>query len=191
MAFRTRRTRPLADLLTAGRVLLAIYLAALGVARGAEAVPAAVLTVIVSWLTDLVDGPLARWDPDPRISWVGEHDAEADLTTSLGVTVFLVLSGYLSPWIAAVLVAVLLLVWILHSHQLAWPLYALPYVFLGVVAFREAPLFCWLAIGYLAATLAVRWPRLRQEFLPEFFEALASVLARGNQHIANTHNGQR
>jgi hypothetical protein len=191
MAFRARHARPLADLLTASRVLLAVYLAALGVTRGTEAVPVAVLTVIVSWLTDLVDGPLARWDPDPRISWVGEHDAEADLTTSLGVTAYLVLSGYVSPWIAAVLVAALLLVWILHSHQLAWPLYALPYVFLGAVAFREAPLFCWLAAGYLAATLAIRWSRLRQEFLPEFFQALASVLVRSSQHIPDTHNGQR
>jgi hypothetical protein len=52
--------RRLAGVLTASRVLLNIGLARLGVILGAKSMPAAVPLIILCWLTDLVDGPLAR-----------------------------------------------------------------------------------------------------------------------------------
>jgi hypothetical protein len=42
-------------------------------------------------------------------------------------------------------------------------------------ALRDVPFLGWLAVGYLLATLAVRWSRLRQEFLPGFFQAVGSI----------------
>lgn len=190
MSLRLGHTKPMADLLTVSRAFLGLCLAGLGLVHGAEALPTAVLTVILSWLTDLLDGPLARHDPDPRITWVGEHDAEADLAVSLGVAVYLVLSGHMVAWLGAVLVLLILGLWVLHSHQLAWPFYALPYVLLGGVAFREAPLFGWLAVGYLLVTLAVRWRRLRDEFLPDFFRAVGSLYGENGQRTADTYNGR-
>lgn len=136
------------------------------------------MIVLLCWFTDLVDGPLARHDTDTPITWVGKHDAEADLATSLGVTAYLVFSRYLPVWLGALLVLLMVSLWLLHSHQLAWPFYVLPYVILGIVAFRRAPLFGWLAIGYVLATLAVRWSRLRRESLPEFFQAVASFFGK-------------
>lgn len=168
-------TRPLADVLTVSRAFLAILLAVLGATRGADALPAAVLIVVTSWVTDILDGPLARRDPRDWVSWVGQHDAEADLSVSLGVTAYLVLSGYLAGWLGAVLALVTLLLWVFHSHQLAWPVYAVPYVVLIAWAFRVAPFTGWVAGGYLALVLVVRWPRLRYEFLPEFFRAVDSL----------------
>lgn len=190
MAFRFIHTKTLADLLTVSRACLSVCLAALGMVRGAEALPTAVLIVIITWLTDLLDGPLARHDPDPRITWIGEHDPEADLTVSLGVAAYLVLSGYLAAWLGAVVVLVTLGLWVWHSHQLAWPFYAVPYVVLEVVALREAPLFGWLAVAYLLATLVARWSRLRDEFLPEFFQAVASFRGGNSQHAPDVHNGR-
>lgn len=181
MRFKFRHTRPLADLLTASRVLLSVYLVGLGMTRGAEALPVAVLAVILSWLTDLADGPLARHDPDSPITWVGRHDAEADLSVSLGVAVYLAFSGYLAAWLGVVLVLAIMGLWILHSHQLAWPFYAVPYTVLILTALRDAPLFGWLAVGYLLATLVASWSRLRREFLPGFFEAVGSLLGRNDQ----------
>lgn len=172
MRLRLQHAKRLADLLTVSRVLLGLCLAGLGLIRGAEALSVAIVIVLLCWFTDLVDGPLARHDADSPITWVGKHDAEADLATSLGVTAYLAFSGYLPGWLSALLVLLMLTLWLLHSHQLAWPFYVLPYVILGIVAFRRAPLFGWLAIGYVLATLAVRWSRLQRESLPEFFQAV-------------------
>lgn len=183
-------TKPLADLLTIGRALLGVCLAGLGMARGAKALPIAVLTVIISWLTDVLDGPLARHDPGHRVTWVGEHDAEADLTVSLGVATYLVLSGYLASWFGGMLVLTVLGLWILHSHQLAWPFYAVPYVVLILTALRDAPLFGWLAVGHLLATLVVCWERFWQQYLPEFFWAIDSIHRRDEQQARNAHNNQ-
>ena len=180
MIYIFQHTRPLADLMTVSRVLLGICLAGMGIKLGSEALPLAVMTVILCWFTDLVDGPLARHDTNTQTTWVGRHDAEADLTTSLGVTAYLVFSGYLSNWVGVVIVITLLGTWVLHSRQLAWPLYALPYVILGSAAYREATFFGWLATGYLLATLVIRWSRLRHEFLPEFFQAVGDLLGIGN-----------
>jgi len=186
----SRHTKPWADLLTVSRTLLGVYLAGLGVKRGTEALPTAVLIVIISWLTDVLDGPFARHDPDHRSTWVGEHDAEADLTVSLGVVAYLVLSGYLAGWLGAVLVLTILGLWVLHSHQLAWPAYALPYAILILLAFQDVPLFGWLAVGYLLATLVVCRSRFWQQYLPEFFQALDSLHRGNGQHTPNAHNGQ-
>lgn len=182
-------TRFLADLLTVSRALLAICLAGLGMTHGAEGLPTAIITVIVSWLTDVLDGPLARSDPDHQATWVGEHDAEADLAISLGVAAFLVLSGYLAGWLGALLVLAVLGLWMWHSHQLAWPFYALPYVILILTALRDAPLFGWLAVSYLAATLVVRWPRLLCQYLPEFFQAIGSLRGENKPRIPDAQDG--
>jgi len=107
-----RHTKPLADLLTASRSLLGICLAGLGMIHGAEALSTIVLTVIISWLTDVMDGPLARHDPEHQATWVGEHDAEADLIVSLGVAAYLILSGYLAGWLGALIVLATLGLWI-------------------------------------------------------------------------------
>lgn len=174
-------TKPLADALTVARAVLGLCIAGLGALRGKAALPTAVVAVIISWLTDLLDGPLARHDPQAHPTWVGEHDAEADLATSLGIAVYLVLSGYMAAWLGAGLVLVILLLWVLHSPQLSWPFYALPYAILVGLALRDTPAFGWLAVVYLGMTLVVRWRRLRQEHLPEFFSAVAS-LRRGHRY---------
>lgn len=184
------RTRLLADLLTVSRVLFSICLAGLGAERGAEALPTAVLIVVISWLTDVLDGPLARHDADHQVTWVGEHDAEADLTTSLGVVAYLILSGYLPGWLGTLLILTILGLWVLHSHQLAWPFYAIPYVLLILLALQEAPPFGWLAVGYLLVTLAACWSRFWQQYLPEFFQAIDSLHRGNGQHTPNAHNGQ-
>jgi|YNPBryantNP2012_1023418.scaffolds.fasta_scaffold10446_4 hypothetical protein len=184
-----KHTKPLADALTVTRAVLGLCIAALGLTQGRDALPTVMLILIASWLSDLVDGPLARRDPESHTNWVGEHDAEADLATSLGVAVYLVLSGYLAAWVGAGLVVSILLLWILHSHQLAWPCYALPYVILLGLALRDAPAYGWFTILYLGVTLVLRWRRLRQEFLPQFFAAVSSL--RLGHHNGSGENGTR
>ena len=61
--------------------------------------PQVALIVLLSWITDLLDGPLARRDPNGKESWVGKRDAEADLATSVGLSLYLVLSRYVATWL--------------------------------------------------------------------------------------------
>lgn len=167
-----------ADLLTLSRVFLSLGLAILGITLGAEGLPLAILIVIICWITDLLDGPLARRDPDTPSSWIGEHEDIADMAISLGVTAYLVFSGFLVPWVGIVLAVLLVGLWVFYSHQLAWPIYAIPYVILAIVAYREAPLFFWVVIGYLLILLISRWPRMKREHLPELIEAINRLLGR-------------
>jgi len=175
-----KRTKPIADALTQARVVLGLCIAILGFWRGREALPQVVLAVILSWLTDLLDGPLARRDPEREQTWIGEHDAEADLSTSVGVTFYLMASRHLAAWLGIVILLLTLGLWFLRCHQLAWPFYALPYVALTSVALKAATLLGWAMIAYVASVAVLRWRRLRTEFLPEFFGAardLGSLLS--------------
>jgi hypothetical protein len=168
-------TRLLADLLTVCRVVLSLLIILLGIQSELETLPQVVLVLIIAWLTDLFDGPLARQDTHHPVTIIGEHDAEADLTTSIGVTVYLALAGYIPAAGALIFLLILTRVWFWHSHQLAWPLYALPYALLLVLAFQEAPAYGRLMGAYVLTMLVISWPRLNDEFLPEFFEALESI----------------
>jgi cardiolipin synthase len=170
-----RHARPIADLLTISRFLLGVILVILGFTHAEEGLSLAVILVLLSWLTDILDGRLAGRDPDKNITWVGRHDAEADLATSLGLAAYLVLSGFMAPWLGVVVAIILPGLWILHSHQLAWPIYAVPYVFLLYFAFRDAPKFGWLMVAYLLVTIVIQFPRLSGEHLPEFFQSLDSL----------------
>ena len=180
-----KHTKPLADTLTIARAILGLCIAGLGLSQGRSALPTVVTAVIIAWLSDLLDGPLARRDEAWHTTWVGEHDAEADLAVSLGIAVYLVLSGYVPAWVGGGLVLAILLFWCLHSHQLAWPFYALPYVILLWAAFQEAPAFGWLAVAYLGMTLVLRWRRLMNEFLPQFFGAVGSLRGVRNDHVSD------
>lgn len=170
-----KRTKPLADILTQARAFLAVCIVWLGISRRRDALPQVVIAVIISWLTDLLDGPLARRDTESRQTWVGEHDAEADLATSVGLALYLVLSDYVAAWLGIGIPLMTLGLWVAHSYQLAWPLYALPYATLMLVAFRATPLLGWALLVYLGVVLAIRRERLKNQYLPEFFDAVRAL----------------
>jgi hypothetical protein len=178
MELTPRVGRRLTGFLTVNRVLLSIGLAGLGALFGAESLPAAIPLLILCLLTDLVDGPLARQVRGSPVSWVGRHDAGANPAISLGVAAYLLFCDYLSPWLGTTLMLALLLVWLLHSNQLAWPFYIAPYSILGVATFQEAPLIGWLVIGYLLAPLAVRWSRSQSHLLVDGCQRSGVRLAR-------------
>ena len=57
----------IADLLTNARALLGIGIAVLGLVGGKDALPLAVVTLVLAWLTDLLDGVFARRLPAGRL----------------------------------------------------------------------------------------------------------------------------
>ena len=173
-----KRTRLIGDLLTQARALLAIWIVGLGIGGGRKALPQVALIVLVSWITDLIDGPLARRDPDERETWVGRHDAEADLATSVGLCVHLTLAGYVAPWVGLAIVLLTVGLWVAHSPQLSWPFYALPYAILTAIGIQARAVWGWALLLYLVFVLGIRWHRLKTQYLPEFFSTVKNVSLR-------------
>lgn len=173
------RTKALADTLTGARFLLGLYLLWLGLQRGSDALAPAVLTLFVAWITDLLDGPLARRDPRRLDTWIGNHDLEADLTVALGVWAYLALAGFISLGFAVAYGALgAAALWHFGSVHLAWGLQALPFGATIWTAWRVVPPYALLLILWVGLVLAVTWPRFPRHILPGFLKGMRELLNR-------------
>jgi len=190
-------TKVLADLLTAVRFCLAGFILWLGVKGGAEALPVAVGALILAWLTDVLDGPLARRDPSGRQTWIGDLDLQVDMSVGLAVLAYLTLAGYLTLKAALGYVVVcVVLLWYFRSPHLGWTIQAPPYAGMVYAALRDAPRYGLMIVGYLVLVVVVTWPRFPQRVVPQFFEGMrnlrrARVVDKGAQaeHEGYLENG--
>lgn len=170
--------KTIADTLTSARFLLGFYLIWLGLRRGPEAMATAASTLLVAWITDVLDGPLARRDPRHIRTWIGDHDLEADVTVALGVWTYLALAGFLSLWLAlAYVVAAAAALWHFGSIHLAWGVQALPYGAMIWTAWRTVPPYGLLLMAYVSFVVVVTWPRFPQRAL-EFIKGMRDLLRR-------------
>jgi phosphatidylglycerophosphate synthase len=168
--------KTLADTLTSMRFLLAFYLIWLGWKKGPEAIGSAALTLLVAWVTDVLDGPLARRDPRGIRTWIGDRDLEADMMVALGVWIYLTLAGFLSPWLAGVyLVVVAVALWRLGSAQLAWGVQALPYGAMIWTSWRTAPVCGLLLVAWIGLVIVATWPRFPRQTVPEFLNGVRGL----------------
>lgn len=67
-----------ADLITFGRAIISLTLIAVGILFRREALPAVVVLMLLSWMSDSVDGALARRSRIQYHTWIGDHDLEKD-----------------------------------------------------------------------------------------------------------------
>mgnify|MGYP000666252141 CR=1 FL=1 len=166
-----------ADLLTGVRFLLGPYLVWLGLCGGSEAVTVAALTLLIAWITDVLDGPLARRDARGIHTWIGDRDLEADVTVALGVWLYLGLDRFLSIWlvVAYVLVAAAAL-WHFGSRHLAWGVQALPYGLMLWTVWRVAPPYGLLLMAWIGLVVVTTWPRFPRQKLPEFLAGMHDLV---------------
>lgn len=83
-----------ADGLTLTRLVIAVAL--VSVAWAGELTPVAIL-VSLAWVTDLLDGKLARAGPAPG-RW-GARDLDVDTAVGAGLLIGLIGSGAVTPWL--------------------------------------------------------------------------------------------
>ena len=172
-------TKTLADMLTGVRFLMAIYLIWLGWQKGSEGIGSAALTLLAAWITDLLDGPLARRDPRGIHTWIGDHDLEVDVVVALGVWIYLTLAGFLSPWLAvAYVLAAAAVLWRLGSVQLTWGVQALPYGLMIWTSWRLVPAYGLLLVAWLGLVVLATWPRFPRQTLPEFLHGVRKLWSR-------------
>jgi phosphatidylglycerophosphate synthase len=173
------QAKTLADTLTGGRFLLAFYLLWLGLQNDPAAIAPATLALLLAWISDVLDGPLARRDLYRRHTWIGDHDLAADLAVALGTWLYLALAGFV-PFVPAVAYAAAAsaAVWHFGSVPLAWGVQALPYAAMIWTALRLVPPHGWLLVTWIAVVLLATWPRFPRQILPDFLNGMRALLAR-------------
>jgi hypothetical protein len=169
-------TKTLADTLTGVRLLIALYLVWLGWHKGPDAIGSAGLALLAAWITDVLDGPLARCDPRDIRTWIGDRDLEADMAVALGVWIYLTLAGFLSLWLAGIyLVVAGVVLWRFGSDQLAWGIQALPYGAMIWTSWRLVPWCGLLLVVYCGLVIVVTWPRFPRHTVPEFLNGMRDL----------------
>ena len=173
------QAKTVADTLTGARFLMGLYLMWLGLRGGPEAMTIAVLMLLAAWISDVLDGPLARHDPRGIRTWIGDHDLEADVTVALGVWVYLTLAGFISPWLAVAYVAAgAAALWHFGSPHLAWGLQALPYGVMIWTAWRVVPPYGVLLVVWIGLVVIATWPRFPRQTVPEFLNGMRRLWRR-------------
>jgi phosphatidylglycerophosphate synthase len=168
--------KTIADTLTAGRFLLALLIFWLGLRAGRPALPTVTVALVLGWVSDVLDGTLARRDPNQRRTWLGDNDLGVDVCVALGLLCYLTFSNYVSRTIALSYVLITgALIWRFHSRALAMAAQAPVYVMLLYLALRDALPYGALAVGYIMLVTIVTWPRFPETVVPEFLQGMREL----------------
>lgn len=162
-----RESRPAlrlaADLLTMTRFFIAGMIVLTGILFGAGAFSVAVILVMSGWITDSIDGTLAR-SSFTEETWVSDLDFSADLSLVYSFFLFVVITGLypIIPALALVL-AGSLVVMLRPSRStmeiVSAPIFALPIVlsFLGGLVIG----IC--CVSFVLTVAVVRWDYLKEQ----------------------------
>lgn len=166
-----------ADILTGLRVALAFALPILGAIYGADALILAIWILLFSWITDALDGPLARRSSRKYHTWIGDNDLGVDMTVAFGLLIYMLLAGYVTPTLALIYI----LAWGTYFLRIGVPpsmgmlAQAPVYLFFIWVAMIEAPDLGYWLIVYPVVITAITWPRFPQEVIPDFLNGMKNV----------------
>lgn len=175
--------RRLADVLTLGRALIAVWLAWLGLSAGQVSLPWASWLLVLAWTTDFLDGPLARRGPRKAPTSLGDHDLAIDIMVSLGVLAFLVFASYLD-WPYATAYLLLWSVIFLHwgfARALGMLIQAPIYGWFLLVATQSDPTSAVRILVWITIAILISWPRFPKEIVPDFLEGMRRVMDGAHQ----------
>ncbi|GAB4563360.1 MAG: hypothetical protein Kow0047_12150 [Anaerolineae bacterium] len=163
----------LADLLTLARGVTALWLIWLGVARGADALPLAVMVTLGAWLTDMLDGPLGRRaGGNTRL---GHYDFVIDVMLTWASLIYLTLSGFIPMAVTAIYTLIAGVLVVIFQRKAVMVLMMRPVdITCGVVvltrAFEEG-------IVFTAVLAGVAWLNRRRlrEGIPRWLRELGEI----------------
>jgi cardiolipin synthase len=170
-----------ADGLSLTRFFLALSLVWLGFSQGAAGLSLAVAVLLAAWITDVLDGPLARSSGVKTQTWIGSHDLHIDVAMSTAALIYLNRAGFVDGRV----VAAYLFVWAI----IFWRLSNLPKSF---GALFQAPIYAWFIwtslqqapeagrwlVLYVVVYVASGWKLLIHRLIPEFFRGVQEGLTR-------------
>lgn len=167
--------KPLADLLTVSRFFLSLGIMALGVWGGEKTLPTAVMVSLLAWMTDALDGPLARRARPPRVTWIGEQDFPVDVFMVVALLSYLVAIG-LVPWQGAslYLAVAAVAIWWVREQAVAMAFMAPVDALFLYTGYQRVPTETRWVFLYLAVALVLDWHR---------FCCLVSVFINGMRRV--------
>jgi len=172
--------KQIADLLTGLRVALAFAFPIMGAVYGADALPLTIWTLLLSWTTDALDGPLARHSSRQYHTWLGDNDLGVDMTVSLGLLIYMILSGFVTPAVGLIYIVILGLYFLRFGipRSMGMLVQAPVYIFFIWVAMREMPDPGYWLLVYPVVIAIITWPRFPREVIPGFLEGMKNVFER-------------
>ena len=163
-----------ADLLTASRVVIVLYILFVGISQSENRLLLVVALTVIAWITDVLDGAFARkTDNSTRLS---RFDLVADLGLALVLSICMILWDFmpLLPaiviWVAAVAAAE-----ITHGQAPLQLAMGFVYSFLIITLLKIHPLWGWtlvISLGFLAVINRKRISQLISDFLDQVADLL-------------------
>ena len=152
------RLKMIADVLTLTRLSIALLIILVGISWGHKGLSTALLLLLLGWMTDTVDGQLARKDTESKDSWIGDNDLIVDVLLALSIMIFFSIGGIIPLWIAVFcLIYLIMITLVLRS----WTLYV---IFIGfsygtsiLVSLLYSPRFFYVFLLYIAIILLTTW----------------------------------
>lgn len=169
--------KQVADFFTFVRVLLSPTLILIGILEGSDGLPLAIGALIASWTSDALDGPIARRSRVKYHTWLGDHDLEVDMAVSIGLMIYMLLSGFVDLQV----IGVYILLWILifwrwgNMRSLGMLFQAPIYGYFIYISMRLAPAVGSWMIGWIVAVTIITWPRFPKEVVPGFLSGMKAV----------------
>jgi len=154
------RAKTVADILTATRLLLAIFILLLGLFVGREALGTVMMVQLLAWTTDILDGPLARRDTSRKSTWWDDKDFPIDALLVLALFLYLTVSGFIVPWFSIIYLSPgIILLFRFRSQQVAMSFMAPILALTLYLAFRHVPIWGFTTVTWCIVALISNWPR--------------------------------
>lgn len=154
------RAKTMADILTATRLLLAIFILLLGLLVGREALGTVMMVHLLAWTTDILDGRLARRDTSGKSTWWDDKDFPIDALLVLALFLYLALSGFILPGFSIIYLSLaIILVSRFRSQQVAMSFMAPILALTLYLAFHNVPTWGFTTVVWCIVALVTGWPR--------------------------------
>lgn len=169
----------LADVLTLIRLAIAVLIVYLGITAGAAAFPHVIVLVVVAWITDGLDGPLARRAKGR--TRLGKIDFLIDVALTWASFAYLTLAGFI-PWPLALLYTLITMVVVAYFQRKAVMVAFMRPIDLtsSIIALRYAPEITLLFFAWLVGLGLIRWRRTKTR-IRTWLRDLYTLLRYGRQ----------
>ena len=176
---RTQGRTVIPDLLTWSRVGIGVLFVVLAFVIRRYPFSLLVWLTCLGWLTDAMDGFLARILRGGTLSWVGERDHVVDGFFALCLLMCLLTSGSISGPFGVAFGLVGFFSVLLRSRVLNMTFIAGVYLALILLTFRRSALLGYIVVGFVPIVMALEWGRFKH--LVRLYLRGARDLVRGER----------
>lgn len=172
-------TKILADAFTIVRFSLGIVIVLLGLHPNQPTAGLAISALLAAWVSDILDGPLARRSRSGTMTWVGEHDLLADVTVAAGAWLYLGFVGWIDLPLTLAYLLLAAFAWLkTGSQHVGWGIQAIPYAAMIAYALQKTPPYGWVLVLYVGAIVLFTWPRFPQK-ARAFIDGITRLIQEG------------